>query len=254
MWNGQNSSAGSLSAPAPLSAFARNIFNFLEQVEYRRCESGEDLEAVYRLRYKCFHSHGLLDASEEQTLADPIDQAPNCYIFGVFMDDRLVSTVRIHHLTQKTPYAPTMSVFGDILEPRLAAGETFIDPSRLAVDPDASAWNRVLPHITLRPAVFGNSWFKSTGTISMIREEHSGFYRRFFRSVQMTAPRLYPPFTMPIFFYESRSDWNLQWIYDNFPFFAATALEQRMLFGRPRMGEASPLTILPSAKYAGHAA
>jgi len=254
MWNSRSSDVESCSAIAPISAFARNIFKLLEQVEYRRCESGEDLEAVYRLRYKCFHSHGLLDPSEEQTLTDAIDQAPNCYIFGVFMDDELVSTVRIHHLTRETPYAPTMSVYGDLLEPRLAAGETFIDPSRLAVDPDVSVLSRVLPHITLRPAVFGNSWFKSTSTISMIREEHSGFYRRFFRSRQMTAPRLYPPFTMPIFFYESRCDWNLQWIYDNFPFFAATALEQRMLFGKPYPGEASPLTILPSAKYAGRAA
>lgn len=254
MWNSQQPSVESHAAPARLSAFARNIFNLMERIEYRRCESGEDLEAVFRLRYKCFHSHGLLDASKEETLTDKIDRAPNCYIFGVFMEDELVSTVRIHHLAQETPYAPTMSVFGDLLQPRLAAGETFIDPSRLAVDPDASAWSRVLPHITLRPAVFGNSWFKSTGTISMIREEHSGFYRRFFRSKQMTAPRLYPPFTMPIFFYESRSDWNLQWIYDNFPFFAATPLEQRMLFGNPPAGQTPPLTILPSAKYAGHVA
>jgi N-acyl-L-homoserine lactone synthetase len=254
MWNSQHSDAESHLAATPRSAFARNIFNLLEQVEYRRCENGEDLEAVFRLRYKCFHSHGLLDPSEAQTLTDSIDRAPNCYIFGVFMDDKLVSTVRIHHLTKETPYAPTMSVYGDLLEPRLAAGESFIDPSRLAVDPDVSAWSRVLPHITLRPAVFGNTYFKSTSTISMIREEHSGFYRRFFRSRQVTAPRIYPPFTMPIYFYESRCDWNLQWIYDNFPFFSATPLEQRMAFCRPHAGDAPTLTVLPSARYAGHAA
>ena len=45
----------------PVSSFARNVMELLEKVEYRRCESGEDLEAVYRLRYEAFHAHGLLD-------------------------------------------------------------------------------------------------------------------------------------------------------------------------------------------------
>ena len=48
----------------PISLFARNVLDVLERIEYRRCESGEDLEAVYRLRYKAFHTHGLLDTIE----------------------------------------------------------------------------------------------------------------------------------------------------------------------------------------------
>ena len=34
--------------------------NLLEHIEYRFCDSGEDLEAIYRLRYKSYRTHGLV--------------------------------------------------------------------------------------------------------------------------------------------------------------------------------------------------
>lgn len=224
--------------------------DMLERIEYRRCESGEDLEAVYRLRYKAFHSHGLLDTIIGGKLVDHLDETPNCYSFGVFMDGQLVSTVRLHHLTREVPAAPIMTVFGDRLMPRLAAGETFIDPSRLATDPDlSSSANRSLPYVTLRLAVMANEYFDTTSCVSMIRSEHTAFYNRIFGSVQVGAPRIYPPFTMPIYLYESRCDENMQSTLRRFPFFRSTAGERRMMFAKPGRGELAPLTILPTAKY-----
>jgi hypothetical protein len=170
------------------------------------------------------------------------------------MDDELVSTVRIHHLTREMPYAPTMSVYGDILEPRLAAGESFIDPSRLAIDPDLTALNKALPYIALRPAVMANDYFGTTSCISMIRGEHTAFYNRIFGSEQIGEPRLYPPYTMPIYFYESRCDLNMRRTIRRFPFFASTAMERRLMFARTAKGEPGPLTVLPTAKYLKDAA
>lgn len=242
--------AGETGGYKPLSAFSRSVMDLLERVEYRRCESGEDLEAVYRLRYKAFHSHGLLDMIVEQKLVDHLDESPNCYSFGVFMDNELVSTVRLHHLTKEVPAAPIMTVFGDRVMPRLARGETFIDPSRLSIDPDlTSSANRALPYVTLRLAVIANAYFDTTSCVSMIRGEHAAFYHRVFGSVQVGTPRFYPPFTMPIYFYESRCDKNMARTIERFPFFRSTAFERRMLFLRPVQGEPVPLTILPTAKY-----
>ncbi len=78
------------------------------------------------------------------------------------MEGELVSTVRLHHLTRETPEAPIMTVFGDRLLLRLARGETFIDPSRLAVDPQLSSTHRALPYVTLRLAVIANTFFNAT--------------------------------------------------------------------------------------------
>ncbi len=253
--HGPNTPAPSADGAArPISSFARNVMDLLERVEYRRCESGEDIEAVFRLRYNAFHAHGLLDTIVEQKLVDRLDETANCYCFGVFMEDELVSTVRLHHLTRETPEAPIMTVFGDQLLSRLARGETFIDPSRLAVDPALSSTLRALPYVTLRLAVIANTFFDATSCISMIREEHTAFYHRIFGSIQVGAPRIYPPFTMPIYFYESNCALNMAPTLERFPFFRSTAMERRMLFAKTPKGELSPLTILPTAKYFSDAA
>lgn len=251
----ESSREGMASSAPPISAFARNVLSLLENVEYRRCESGEDLEAIYRLRYNSFRSHGLLLSEDPaEKMADELDEAPNCYRFGVFLDGTLVATVRIHHLAAATPFAPIMTVFGDQLRPRLEQGDSFIDPSRLAIDPELAATNRALPYLTLRLAVIANTYFDTTSCVSMIRAEHTAFYKRVFRSVPVCEPRLYPPFTMPIHFYESRCDLNMEWILQRFPFFRSTAMERRLLFSRTAIGEPGPLTILPTARYTGIAA
>jgi hypothetical protein len=254
MWVDPSRTCSEVCAP-PVSAFARNVLSLLENIEYRRCRSGEDLEAIYRLRYNSFRSHGLLLSEDPaEQMSDELDEAPNCHRFGVYLEGTLVATVRIHHLSAETPFAPIMTVFGDKLLPRLKRGESFIDPSRLAIDPELAAVNRALPYLTLRLAVIANTYFDTTSCVSMIRGEHTAFYKRVFRSVSVCEPRLYPPFTMPIHFYESRCDENMAWILQRFPFFRSTAMERRLLFGQTAVGEPAPLTVLPTARYSGIAA
>lgn len=237
------------------SAYTRSAMKLLDEIEYRRCERGEDLEAIYKLRYKSFRHHGLLlSESADERMVDDLDEAPNCFKFGVFMNGELISTVRLHHLTKETPFAPSMTVFPDVLHPRLDRGERFIDPSRLAIDPELTASLRVLPYITLRLAFIANIYFQTTGCMSMIREEHTAFYARSFDSMPVCDPRIYPPFTMPIFLYETRYDLSMQVSLARFPFFGSTATERRMLFEKPKPGELGPLTILPTAKYLMEAA
>lgn len=232
-----------------LSSFSQNVLALMERVEYRRCESGEDIEAIYRLRYKAYRQNGFLAENASQMMSDDLDDAPNCYRFGVFIDNELVSTVRIHHITKEQPYGPIMSVFGDILTPRLERGESFVNPTLFAANPDKGVAHRALPYLTLRLAVIANTFFNSTNCVCVIRQEHTGFYQRIFGSVQVGEPRSYPPFTVPVMCYDSDCSINMQRTLQRFPFFRSTASERRMLFAKAPQGELSPLTILPTAKY-----
>ena len=85
--------------------------------------------------------------------------------------------------------------------------------------------------------------------LDAIKEEHSAFYHRIFRSEQAVPPRNYPGLTVPVHLFQSKCSENMQATLDRFPFFNSTAFEQRMLFQRPNRGELAPLTILPTAKY-----
>lgn len=236
------------------SSFTNNILSWLEKVEYRRCESGEDREAIYRLRYKAYRQHGFLAESPSQMMSDALDDAPNCYRFGIFIDDELVSTVRLHHISRAEPYGPIMTVFGDVLTARLMRGESFVNPTLLAADPDVTMVQRAMPYLTLRLAVIANTYFNSTSCVCVIRKEHTAFYHRIFGAVQVGDPRPYPPFTVPVMLYDSDCATNMQRTLERFPFFRSTAMERRMLFAKTPQGELSPLTILPTAKYFSDAA
>jgi hypothetical protein len=240
--------------PQAPSAFSRHVMDVLEHVEYRLCVGAEDLEAVYRLRYNSYLHAGMVRPDASRMVKDAFDDLPNSYRFGVFFDGVLVSTIRIHYVSSKFPTSPSMDVFGDVLARRLMAGETFIDPSRFAADIEWSTSLRVLPYVTLRLAVVACNHFNPTYCLTAIKPEHSAFYQRIFRSEQAVPPRTYPGLTVPVHLFQSKCSENMQATLDRFPFFNATAFEQRMLFQRPRRGDLAPLTILPTAKYFREAA
>ncbi|MCT8997693.1 N-acyl amino acid synthase FeeM domain-containing protein [Chelativorans intermedius] len=230
------------------------VLSVLENIEYRLCESGEDLEAIYRLRYDSYLNAGMVGEDAARMVTDRYDELPNSYRFGVFYEGNLVSTIRLHYVNSAFPVSPSSEVFGDILEPRIAAGETFVDPSRFAAEREWARTLRVLPYITLRLAVVACKHFNPTFCLTAVKEEHGAFYHRIFRSTPATDARDYPGLTVPVLLLESRCSENMEDTIRRFPFFRSTAFERRLLFERPKRGEPAPLTILPTAKYLRDAA
>ncbi len=236
------------------SAFALGVEALLERTEYRRCDKGEDLEDVYRLRYKAYRSNDMVPDSDTHLIHDELDETPNVYRFGVYVDQRLVSTLRIHHVTQATPQSPSTKAFGDIVYPMIEAGDTFVCPSRFASDPE---WTRIypqLPYVTLRLPGVACLNFQTPYGLSTVREDHAGFYKRIWDSERISEPRSYPGVFNKVVLYRTSALANRERYFQRFPFFRSTPLEQRMLFARPARGELEPLTILPTAKYYREAA
>lgn len=236
------------------SSFASNVSMLLERAEYRRCDKGEDLEDIYRLRYKSYRMTDMVPENPAHTVHDDLDETENCYKFGIYIDGHLVSTLRIHHATHETPASPSTTVYGDVLRPQLAAGATFIDPSRFAADLE---WSRVypqLPYLTLRLAGMACFYFEAPYCLSTIRPEHAGFYRRIYKSEQIGELRDYPGLNYQVVLYRADVESIRERSFQRFPFFKSTPMEQRLMFGKPPKGELAPLTILPTAKYFREAA
>lgn len=235
--------------PPEISTFARNISALLERVEYRRCDSGEDLEDIYRLRYTSYRLSDMVSDMPQQRIHDALDEAANCHKFGIYIDGVLVSTLRIHHVDWSNHSSPSTLVYGDILRPMMAKGDSFVDPSRFAADPE---WSRIypqIPYLTLRLAGMACFYFGAPYCLSTIRPEHSGFYKRIYCSEQIGELRQYPGLNYPVVLYRATVEEIRERSFSRYPFFKSTPLEQRMLFGRPDLGELAPLTVLPTAKY-----
>ncbi|TIW23099.1 MAG: hypothetical protein E5V81_10525, partial [Mesorhizobium sp.] len=118
------------------SALNRSMMELLDHVEYRLITGGEDQEAIYRLRYNSYRRSGMCGPIASGMFEDRWDNLPNAYRFGVYCYDQLVSTLRFHYITSAQPYSPSVDAYPEVLLPRLARGETFIDGTRFAADPD----------------------------------------------------------------------------------------------------------------------
>lgn len=250
----QIASANDTASRPESSSFVTTISNLLERVEYRRCDKGEDLEDLYRLRYKAYRTTDMVPPNASMTIHDEYDETPNSYKYGIFIDGQLASTLRIHHISPAERRSPSMNVYGDILEPLLDEGNAMIDPTRFAVDPDFTRLYPQIPYLTLRLASMACFHFSAPFCLSTIRPDHAAFYRRIFLSEQLGGLRSFPGLNYSVVLYKANVLAIRERSYARYPFFFATKAEQRMLFDRPSLGEGAPLTVLPTAKYLSDAA
>jgi len=230
------------------SSFTKSVYSVLERTEYRRCGKGEDLEDIYRLRYRSYHRHGVVTDMSEGSIHDDLDETDNVHCFGVYIDQHLVSTLRIHHLDREHRAGPSTQAFGDIVNPMIDDGLTFVDPSRFAADPE---WSRIypqIPYITLRLAGMACFYYNAPYCLSTIREDHALFYKRIYNSELLAEARDYPGVTTKVSLYMADVQAIREQSFRRFPFFWSSQLEQRLMFGKPKEGELAPLTILPTVR------
>ncbi|MFK4823687.1 N-acyl amino acid synthase FeeM domain-containing protein [Paenochrobactrum sp. BZR 588] len=239
---------GTTAAKPPVSNFARQLLQFLDRVEYRRVISGEDLEEIGRLRYRSYMTRNVMDAGRVPSIVDDIDLDSHAYVYGVYIDGQLVSTLRVHHITPEHRKGTSYALFPDILDPMLDRGESFVDPTRFAAEPSVLSEYPAIPYMTLRIATMASEFFAADQCLSAVKPEHMAFYRRIFKSVILAEPRSHQGYGILV----GLSGAPIKAIRDNvmerFPFFNSQPHERRAMFADVSAGPV-PLTILPTAKY-----
>src|SRR3979409_2673981 len=94
------------SVPAPVMPgrnLADRVSGLLERVDYRRMETPEEREAVFRLRYSAYLREGAIQPNASERFAAPLDDTSNAWIFGVYIDGELASSIRLHVATRQSP-------------------------------------------------------------------------------------------------------------------------------------------------------
>jgi hypothetical protein len=215
-------------SPGP---FAATLFDLLDRVEYRRVDPGDQFDPVYRLRYEAYRREAFVAPNDQHVVRDEFDELPNAYTYGVYIDDRLVSSVRFHYMTPQFRTAPSYSVFTDVLDPMLSAGDTMIDPGRFTTDYEASLAYPALPYLTLRIPTMAVQYFNVRYVLSSVRPEHAAFYRRVYRSQQLAGPRYYHGLTFPMVLYACEIPVMYDDMLHRYPFFRSTPAERQALFG-----------------------
>lgn len=240
-------SAAAQNQVAPASSFAGTLIDILDRVEYRRVSTSEQFDPVYRLRYEAYRREEFVPFNAGGVVRDEFDELPNAFCYGIYIDGRLVSSLRLHHVTREHKLSPSYSVFSDILDPLLEAGHTFIDPGRFTADLEASLAYPALPFLTLRIAVMAVWHFRVKYCLSTVRPEHVAFYRRVFNSTKLGDARYYHGLAFPMEMWACDCPVVYPNLIKRYQFFDSTDEERRRLFSPPH---SSPLWVRPTVRAA----
>jgi hypothetical protein len=204
-----------------------------DRVDYRLIETPEERDSVYLLRYRAYLHGGLILPSESRRVRDCYDDAPNVWIFGIFVDGELCSSLRIHVLTSEWRASYSTEVYGDVLHPRLDRGEVFVDPARLVADPEKAKRFPELPYLAVRLGYLACDHFNADTGLVMVRPDHQPFYRRVFLCESIAEPRPFPGWHIMKASLMASDFRNVrEKILARFPIMRSTAFERRMLFER----------------------
>jgi len=232
-------------APLP---FSERLEQLVRQGEYRRAETDEDREAIYRLRYEAYLREGTIQPSFGRRYSDRYDDLDNAWLIGLHLDGRLASSFRVHVGTRDFPDIPAMQVFREFVEPDIAAGKIVIDPTRFVVDARMARLYPELPYLTVRIACLATEFFNADIVLATVRPEHRAFYRRVFGHVEACEPRPYPLLIKPVGLMKLDVASTAASIARRYPSFTSTAEERAKVFGQwPTPAERAPARSVPLA-------
>ncbi len=217
---------------APQETLADRVQSLVESADYRRADSEDVREAIFRLRYEAYLAEGAIGPNPEERFTDSYDDLGNAWIFGIYLEDQLVSSIRIHVATQEFPDMPARSAFADYVDPELAAGKILIDPTRHVVERAAMQRHPNLVYLTLRLAWMSAEYFHADAVLAAVRREHQAFYRKTFNHRTVCEPRPYLMLQKPLGLMTMNYAAQRDRVNARYPFLRSSVFERRMLFER----------------------
>ncbi|MEA2933766.1 MAG: hypothetical protein QOD74_412 [Variibacter sp.] len=212
--------------------FSDRVLELLERVDYRRADTADEREAIFRLRHDAYVREGAVTSNVARRFTDDYDDWDNAYTFGLYVDGRLASSFRMHVSTPEHPDIPAAHVFPDLLRGDIEAGRTIIDPTRFVADATLTRVYPELPYATVRLGYMAAEFFRADSVLATVRAEHQAFYRRIFGHRLVCPPRAYPTLSKPISLMTLHYPPARLQIMARYPFFRSTVFERRMLFER----------------------
>lgn len=228
------------------SRFSDRVVRFLERVEHRVARTAAEREAVFRLRYEAYIRNGLIEPRADGRLHDErYDDAPNSWITTTFVDGELAGTTRVNLGADENAVLPSLSVFRDVIAPRLRVGRAIVEFTRLATRLDLAGAYPELAYIIMRPGYLAAEHFDADFAVATVRSEHSAFYRRVFHFAPWCEPRDYPDVNARIACMGADMRIGKEQFEARYPFFRSTAVEREALFGSRDAAEA-PSRAMPA--------
>ena len=222
-----------MNAPQRVPTFNEKLALSLSNVSYRVARTQAEREAIFALRYKGYLRDGGIGPNLAERFSDAWDDVDNALLMGMYMGDRLASTVRFHMNRPDGARFPALDTFGDVLQPYVDAGRSIIDPTRFVVDPELAHLGPDLPYLTLRMIALAAEHFRADLILATLRVEHLLAYKRIVGTTPISEPRTYPLLARPIVCAATEMAHMRETAYGRHPFLESSPEERARIFGPP---------------------
>lgn len=223
------------------------VMDMMDRVEYRRIIAADDLEDVGVLRRQAFNARQLYHDKFEGPVIESLDFARGNYVFGLYIDGTLASSMRLSIVEPGCHPTSAMQACPETINPLLQQGMRFIELSRFAIDPEAVNEVPLLPALTHRLSVMMTIHLKADYCIGLVKLKHEAYYRRMFRATRLAGPFV-PDGMFPDTLLLGVSRANQAYVTGRNPVFFFTSTEARLLFDQ-HDNAMPPLCVRPTARY-----
>ena len=127
------------------------LSDFSKRVTCRLARSYAERDAIFKLRYQACLRAGSISQNSFGRHIEPADHAANAYLMGLYVDRRLVSSLRLQVGSATTPNFSSLELFPHAFEPILRDNKTVVDMGGVAGDGQLARSYVWLPYIVLRP-------------------------------------------------------------------------------------------------------
>jgi hypothetical protein len=214
------------------TSFSDRVLRFLERVEHRIARTDCERETAFQLRYDAYVRNDLMGPRGDRRLFDKrYDIADNAWITLTFLDGELAATTRLNLGTGEDCSIPSMAVYPEVVTPRLRAGFSILETTRLAANLRISGSNPELAYVAMRPGFMAATHFDVDFAVASPRLEHMAFYRRVLLFSQWCEPRPYPGLSAKFGCMGADFSASRERIETRYPFFKSDPAEREALFG-----------------------
>jgi hypothetical protein len=238
-----------LSSDYPLTLSARRaaeLSYFSKRVTCRLARSHVERDAIFKLRYQSSLRAGLISQNSFGRYLERADHAANTYIIGLYVDRKLISSLRLQISSPLTPSFSSLELFPDVLEPLRIGRKTVVDLSCVATDGGFARQHSWLPYVVLRSWIIAAEHFHADYISAAVRPQHQLFFKRALDCELHAETQLLPHHLASVGLVTLNFANSAEHLYENLPFLRSTPSERRELF-EPRTMPFEGAGLRPSA-------
>ena len=206
------------------------LSDFSKRVTCRLARSYAERDAIFKLRYQSCLRAGLISQNSFGRYIEPADHAANAYLMGLYVDRRLVSSLRLQIGSATTPNFSSLELFPHVFEPILRDNKTVVDMGGVADDGELARSYVWLPYLILRSWILAAEHFHADYIAAAVRPQHQIFYKRALDCELHSELRLPPHHLTSVGLVTLDFATSAKRLYENLPFLRSTPSERQQLF------------------------